>query len=88
MRNIIKIIEYYIFEKMYRDKAMEFLCDDNVKLFKSNTEGNILVKLTNISFTPTANLGRLVYSFSATATEIDECSFENYYKYGIIKGRA
>jgi hypothetical protein len=41
------------------------------------------VKLTDINFTPNATLGRRIYSFTATATEIDECSIKNYDKYGI-----
>lgn len=84
LENGINPYNDYIFEKLYRDKAIDFLCDNTVKLFKSSTEGNILVKLTNISFTPTTNLGRRTYSFTATATEIDECTIDNYYKYGII----
>jgi hypothetical protein len=80
------ISEYrdYIFEKLFRDKVIDFLTDNSVKLFRSATEGNILVKLTNISFTPNQQLGRLVYSFTATATEIDACTIDNYYKYDII----
>ena len=35
----------------------------------------------DISFTPEAQLGRMIYSFSATAHEVDECSIENYDKY-------
>ena len=63
---------------------MDFLHDDTVKLFRSTTEGNILVKLTNINFTPNQQLGRLIYNFSATATEIAEPSFNNYKDYGVI----
>ena len=53
---------------------MDFLYANNVKLFRSTQEGNILVKLMDISFTPEAQLGRMIYSFSATAHEVDECS--------------
>jgi hypothetical protein len=35
----------WIQEKIYRDKIIEFLHEDSVKLFKSFTEGNILIKL-------------------------------------------
>jgi hypothetical protein len=42
----------YIFEKQYRDKAIEFLMDGKPKLFKSFTEGNMIVALTAVSFTP------------------------------------
>ena len=82
-----KISDYndFIFEKMFRDKAMKFLYNNSVKLFKSATEGNMLVKLTNISLTPNVQLGRRIYSFTATVNEIADCTIENLFKYGILK---
>lgn len=74
----------YLWERDFRKTVMDFLYEDNVKLFRSTTEGNILVKLTNINFTPNQQLGRLIYNFSATATEIAEPNFDNYKNYGII----
>ena len=74
----------FIFEKALRDKVIDFLYDNSAKLFKTLTEGNILVKLTNISFTPNKTTGRMIYDFSATATEIAETTIENYDKYNII----
>lgn len=74
-----------IYEKIFRDKVMDFLYDNSVKLFKSATEGNILIKLTNISFTPNQQLGRRIYSFTAQATEIDDATYENYKKYNIFE---
>ena len=73
----------YIYEKAFRDVVMDFLYKNNVKLFKSATEGNILVKLMDINFTPNTTLENYIYSFSCTAYEIDECSVENYDKYNI-----
>jgi hypothetical protein len=49
-----------IYEKDFRDKVKEFLYANNIKLFRSSTEGNILVKLMNITFTPNQSLGRRV----------------------------
>ena len=43
------------------------------------------MKLTNISLTPNQTLGRLLYSFTATVVEIDECTPQNLMKYGIVK---
>ena len=62
---------------------MDFLYKDDIKLFRSLTEGNILVKLMDINFSPNASLGRLVYSFTANAIEVDDCTAENLSKYGI-----
>lgn len=73
----------FIKEKMYREKVMEFLLDGKPKLFKSPTEGNIIVRLTDVNFKPNQILGRLVYSFSANALEVAEASVDNCFKYGI-----
>ena len=74
-----------ILEKKFRDKVQEFLYDGKVKLFKSNTEGNILVRLMNVTFTPERTLGRMLYNFNATAYEIADCSISNLDKYNIQK---
>lgn len=79
------ITEYkdFVYEKLFRDRIVEFLQEDSVKLFRSQTEGNILIKLTNINLTPNQSLGRMLYSFSATAVEVADCTIENYDKYGV-----
>lgn len=71
------------YEREFREKVMEFLYKNNVKLFKSATEGNVLVKIMDINFTPNTQLGRQLYNFSCTAYEIDECSLYNFNKYGV-----
>ena len=68
-------------ERVFRDAVIEFLLANDVKLFKSGPEGMMLVKLTNVSFSSNKTLGRNIYSFSAQATEIADCTFENYKKY-------
>ena len=78
----------YIFEKQYRDKAIEFLMDGKPKLFKSFTEGNMIVALTAVSFTPNKQLDRNIYDFSATVTEIAECTIENCQKYNCYENEA
>lgn len=78
----------YIFEKQYRDKAIEFLMDGKPKLFKSFTEGNMIVALTAVSFTPNKQLDRNIYDFSATVTEIAECTVENCQKYNCYENEA
>lgn len=83
LENNINSYNDILYERKFREKVMDFLYDNNVKLFRSTQEGNILVKLMDISFTPEAQLGRMIYSFSATAHEADECSIENYDKYNI-----
>ena len=73
-----------IYEKLYRDDIISFLKDGKVKLFKSTPEGNIMVRLTNISLNPEKGLGRIVYGFQATAIEVADCTVNNYIKFNII----
>ena len=72
-------------ERLFREALINFLYNDKVKLFKSPTEGNVLIRLTNVQLTPKKELGRMIYSFSAQATEIAEATYENLQKYGIQK---
>lgn len=75
----------FVGEKSYRDKVNEFLHNGQIKLFRSMQEGNFLVRLMDISFTPNQQLGRLIGSFQATAYQIADLTVENYFKYNIIK---
>lgn len=72
-----------IYEQKFRDKVLNFLQNNKVKLFKSPTEGNILVKLMNITLEPVDGLNRHLYNFSCTATEIDDFNLLNCDKYNI-----
>ena len=72
-------------EKKFRDKVEAFLNDGKYKLFRSATEGNFIVTLMNVSLTPNATLGRMIYSFSATAYEIAECTVDNMRMLNIIQ---
>lgn len=76
--------DYYFVERKYREIIIDFLNDGEYKLYKSPTEGNILVILTDVSLTPKEELGRLVYSFSATAVEVDEPSLKNLNEFNLI----
>lgn len=77
----------FIIEKQFRKKLMEWLYDGNPKVFKSDTEGLFLVKLTDISFEPVVETGRIIYSFSCTMTEIGGTDLDTLIKYGIKKSR-
>lgn len=70
-----------ILEREFRNKVMDFLYADNVKLLRTASEGNLLVRLMDINLTPDSINGR--YNFTANAYEIDECTLENCYKYNI-----
>lgn len=75
----------WYWEREFREKAMAWLNDGEPKLYRSMTEGNIIVILTDINLTPNKTLGRMVFDFSATAYEIgDGKDFEEIKKFGII----
>ena len=63
-------------ERVFREKVLEFLLENRPLLFKSPTEGDIVVKLMNISLTPNQQLGRMIYDFSCTCYETQ--SLESY----------
>jgi hypothetical protein len=71
-------------ERRFREKVEEFLNNFDYKLYKSPTEGNIVVVLNNVSLTPNADLGRMIFEFSATAYEVLENTLENLNEFGII----
>ena len=71
----------YTYEREFRKIVQDFLYDNKVKLFKSLQEGNILVKLLNVSLAPKNELGRLLYSFTAQAVEIGEPTIQNFNDY-------
>lgn len=78
------ILQYdYIYEKQFRDAVLKFLYDGEYKLFKSPTEGNIIIRLMDVNCVPNQSLDRMIYSFSANAYEMDSPTMANYLKYGL-----
>lgn len=75
--------EDIIQERVYREKLLDFLYNDKIKLFSSAQEGEMLIKLSGVSVVPMKQLGRMLYSFSATATEVADCTEENLKTFGI-----
>lgn len=71
-------------ERVFREKAESFLNNFEAKLYRSPTEGNIIVNLMNISLAPDEGLSRMIATFSATAYEVAENTIENLNEYGII----
>lgn len=69
----------------FREKVLSFLQDGKPKLFKSATEGNIVVRLMSVAEQPNQSLDRMIGTVSMTAYEIAEATMENYLKYGFYK---
>ena len=64
-------------ERLFKLKLMDWLGNGKIKMFKSPQEGNYLVRLLNISLTPEDRLGRMLHSFSCTAYEMEELTYNN-----------
>lgn len=78
----------WYWEREFRENVISWLNDGEPKLFRSMTEGNMVVMLTDISLTPNKTLGRRLYDFSATMYEIEKGdSLAILDKYGIYTVR-
>ena len=63
-------------ERLFRDYVLAMLRDGERKIFKSETEGLMLVKFSAVNITPKTVLGRVLYDFSMTVTEIGKVTPE------------
>jgi phage terminase small subunit len=71
-------------ERLFKNKVLDWLTNGEPKIFKTPTEGNFIVRLMNVSLSPTDSVGRLLHTFSCTAYEIKEYSYDNLKEYGFI----
>ena len=71
-------------ERLFKLKLLDWLGDGKIKMFKSPQEGNYFVRLVNISLTPEDKLGRMLHSFSCTAYEVEELSYNNLIDMGFL----
>ena len=72
-------------EREFREQVVEWLNDGEPKLFRSMTEGNMAVMITDVSLTPNTQLGRRTYNISMTVYEVgDGTSLEVLSSLGII----
>lgn len=74
----------FLYERDFKLKVLDWLNDGKPKLFRSAAEGNYLVRLMNVSLTPNDTLGRMLHSFSATAYEIGDISYDSLVTNNII----
>ena len=71
-------------ERKYRKNYLDILTNGRVKLFKAGPEGNMLIRLTGVTLSSEPKLGRDIYSFSATATEIAAATIANMRSFNIF----
>jgi hypothetical protein len=65
-------------------EVLDWLTNGKPKLFRSPGEGSFIVRLMNTSLTPNDTLSRMLHTFSSTAYEMDDFTFENLRKYKIL----
>lgn len=71
-------------ERKFREQVMKWLSDGKPKLFRSENEGNMIVMVSQPSFTPLSSSNRRVYTVSCTLTEIADYNIENLIKYNLV----
>lgn len=74
----------YTYEREFRKVVLKFLTSGNLFLYKSPSEGNMIIRLTDVACTPNQSLDRLIYSFNLNASEADEYNISNCLKYGFF----
>ena len=80
-----QLVDYNVSaERTFKLAVLEWLNNGKIKLFRSPSEGNYLVRLMNVSLTPEDRVSRMIHSFQATAYEMMEFSYENMLKENII----
>lgn len=71
-------------ERIFKNEVLDWLNDGKPKMFKSATEGEYIVRLMNVTTTPTDQLGRMIHTFNCVAYEMADLNFDNLIYYGII----
>jgi len=64
--------ENWWWERVFREKVLKWLNNGEPKLWRSMTEGNMVVMFDGISLTPNTQLGRRTWNFSATVYEVED----------------
>lgn len=74
----------YEAERRFKLKVLDWLTNGELKLFRSPTEGNYVVRLMNTSLSPNDTLGRLLHTFTSTGYEAMNNDLEDMKKCGLV----
>ena len=77
--------ENYITEREFRKNFGEWIQDGKAKIYKSNTEGLILVRVVDYNTTPVQQLGRIISNASFRMVEIGEVNHQTLVQFGLRK---
>lgn len=64
-------------ERRFKLEVLKWLTNGETKIFRSPTEGNYIVRLMNTSLSPNDTLGRMLHTFTCTAYEVADYTYEN-----------
>lgn len=64
-------------EREFKLEVLEWLNNGEPKIFRSPSEGNYIIRLLNVSMTPNDTVGRMLHTFTATAYEIADFTYDN-----------
>ena len=70
-------IDNFTRERQFKLALLNWLNNNSYKLLKTPAEGNYIVQLINVSLSPNETVGRMLHTFSATAIEVADLTFEN-----------
>lgn len=71
-------------ERLFKTEVLDWLNNGEVKLYRSPTEGNFVVRLMNVTLTPMDQLGRMLHTFNCSAYEIAQSTYDSLASFGII----
>lgn len=72
------------YERRFKLGVLDWLNNGEIKLFRSPSEGNYIVRLMNVSLTPNDSLSRMIHTFTCQATEVDSFSPDKLSTYGFL----
>lgn len=71
-------------EREFKLEVLSWLSNGKEKILKTSAEGNYIIRLMNVTLTPTDTLGRMLHTFSAMAYEIASYDFPTLNSLGFL----
>lgn len=71
-------------ERLFKTEVLSWLNNGGIKLYRSPSEGNFVVRLMNVTASPMDQLGRMLHTFNCNAYEMAPCSYDSLVSFGIL----
>ncbi|MDD7753768.1 MAG: hypothetical protein PUJ51_04585 [Clostridiales bacterium] len=72
-------------ERLFKTEVLSWLNNGGIKLYRSPTEGNFVVRLMNVTTSPMDQLGRMLHTFNCVAYEMAEPTYDSLISFGILE---